>query len=487
METQPAAVSALSKRGPTLELLILALPMIGMTMSRMLMGFIDFVMVSWLGTSAQAAISPSTMLLFAVSCVGMGLVQGVQTFVAQSDGRGEPERAGGYVWQTIYIAAFFALLTLPIAIYGPAWFDAFGRWAGHSDEVRALEVNFIRIAVWFVAPATLAAGLDSFFNGIRRPIVGLIGVLASLAVTAFGNYALIFGHWGMPRMGIAGSALATVIGWCVRAGFLLVPLLLSRSLEARYRTRSSLRLDLGKLRDIFRIGLPVGFQWLVDIGAWVVFMEIMMPRFGAAAMAGGNIAFQCMTLAFMPAIGIGMALSTQVGNAVGAKDAGLAELRVRVARRLILGYMGSMGVVFALAGGSIASLFTSDSLVIAAAIPMLLWTAAFQVSDGMCVTYSFALRGTGDTRVPALLFAGCCWGIFVAGGLALLELAPGLGIHAAWSMCAAYIIVLGVLLMRRFHSRAWERIRLFRERQPADAAEPEALADGETLPATTGP
>ncbi|MCC6358587.1 MAG: MATE family efflux transporter [Phycisphaerales bacterium] len=483
----PLALPAInSKRGPTLELLILALPMIGMTLSRMLMGFIDFVMVSWMGTAAQAAISPATMLLFAISCVGMGLVQGVQTFVSQADGRGEPQRSGAYVWQTFYIAAFFALLTLPVAVYSPVWFDAFGRWAGHPADVQAMEIDYIRIALWVVAPATLCVGLESFYNGIHRPTVGLIAMLASLVVNALGNYALILGRWGFPEMGIAGAALATVIGWWVRVAILMVPLLFFRSIDARYHTLRSFGPNLEKLRDIVKIGLPVSFQWLVDIGAWVVFMHVMLPRFGESAMAGANIAFQCMHLAFMPALGIGMALTTQVGNAVGARDAGLAEMRVRVARRLILGYMGAMGGLFILAGEPIARIFTADELVVLAAIPMLIWTAVFQVSDGMCVTYSFALRGAGDTRVPALLFAACCWGIFVVGGLALSHYAPGLWIHAPWSMCALYIIVLGVLLLRRFHSRAWERIKLFHDRPGTVDAAGGGEIQAATAPTTAG-
>ena len=98
------------RHGNASQLLVLALPIIGMTVSRMLMGFVDFAMVSRLGTEAQAAISPATILVFAVLCVGMGAVSTVQTFAAQADGRGKPGQGSAYAWQSLYIALGFGLL-----------------------------------------------------------------------------------------------------------------------------------------------------------------------------------------------------------------------------------------------------------------------------------------------------------------------------------------------------------------------------------------
>jgi MATE family multidrug resistance protein len=456
----------LGSRGPTRELLILALPMIGMTISRMLMGFIDFVMVSQLGTAAQAAISPCTLLLFVIACLGMGMAQGVQTFVSQAEGRGEPERGGTYVWQTLYLAVAAMLLSAPIALSTGIWFPVLGRFGEHPADVQEMEIAFLRWGLFSIGPMTACAGLESFYNGIKRPKIGLIAVIASLVTIALGNYVLIFGHFGCPKMGIAGSGLATLLAWCVRLIVLLAPLG-SQVIDAKYRTLANWRPDLAKARDLVRVGGPISFQWLVDIGAWFVFLQLMMPPFGKVEMAAAALAIQFMHLSFMPALGLGMALTTQVGNAVGAGQADEAEMRVKVARRVICIYMTAMAVVFVFAGRPLAEVlsFDSDPLlrgqVIAATATVLLWVALFQFSDALCIVYSFASRGAGDTRVPALLFAVCCWGIFVAGGYAMTHFAPSWGVHGPWLMCSLYIIVLGVLLWRRFHSRAWEKIKLF--------------------------
>ncbi len=465
----------------TRALLLLALPMIGITVSRMLMGFIDFAMVSQLGTAAQAAISPSTLLLFVIACAGMGIAQAVQTFVSQAEGRGEPERGGAYVWQTVYLALAAAAVSAPIALATPHWFPRLGQLGHHPPDVQEMEIAFLRYALWSIGPMTACAGLESFYNGIRKPRIGLVAVISSLVTIAAANYVLIFGKFGFPAMGIAGSGLATVLAWCVRLLVLAIPLT-STAIDARYHTRRSFALDVRKTREMLSVGGPISVQWLVDIGAWLVFAQLMMPPFGAVAMAGSNLAIQFMHLSFMPALGIGMALTTQVGNAVGAQRADEAALRVTVAQRVIFTYMALMAVVFVAWGRPLSALlcFESDDAtrdaVLDAAQAMLIWVAAFQVFDALCIVYSFAFRGAGDTRVPALMFAACCWGIFVGGGYAMVWLLPGWGYGGPWAMCTLYIVVLGLLLYWRWRAGTWRRVRLF-DASPAAAAEPADVQD----------
>ncbi len=480
LESKPPA-TATPGLTATWELLRLAAPMIGITLSRMMINLIDFWMVSRLGTEAQAAITPSTMLLFTIACTGMGIAQGLQTFVSQADGRGEPQRAGAYLWNALYIAVFAAIAGAPVALYAGQWFPWFAELARHEPGVRELEVQFLVFGLWSIGPMTACAGLESFYNGIKRPIFGLISILVSLATLIVVNYALIYGHWGFPALGIAGSGVGTLASWLAKLAVLLIPLFFVKSLDERYHMRRSLRLDFTKLRDLLRVGWPLAFQWLLDIGAWFVFLELIVPPYGAAEMAASNIVVQFMHLSFMPALGIGLALSTQVGNAVGAGRHEEAVLRLRVARRLILGYMGAMSLVFVLAPEPIIALFNGTGAVLALAKVSLIWAAIFQLSDGICITYSFALRGAGDMHRPAFYFAVCCWAIFVAGGLSAVWLMPQFGIDGPWMTCALYIVVLGTLLWRRFHGGAWRSIRLF----DRDAAQPTAGEAGKQTTETS--
>lgn len=463
---------------PTVELLRLALPNVGMTVSRMLMGFIDFYMVSHLGTAAQAAISPCTMLLFVIACVGMGASQGVQTFVSQADGRKEPHLAGSYVWQTLFMALIAGVFSVPIAMTSPTWFGAVAHYNQHDPAVSAQEIAFLKYAFWSIGPMTACAGLEAFYNGIRRPMIALGGTLASLVTITVMNYLLIFGKFGFPELGISGSGIATFAAWTVRM-LILLAYLRRRDIDERFHTLRSFGLNFSKLGEIVRVGGPIAFQWLVDVGAWVVFMEMMIPPFGPVQMAAATIAFQFMTMSFMPAVGVGVALTTQVGNAIGAGDPDGALRRVYVARRLIVGYMGLMTLVFVLFGRPIAALacFENDpatrAAVISATAIVLIWVAIFQISDAICIVYSFAARGAGDTRVPSVLFAICCWGIFVPGGWLMARYVPSFGVNGPWMMCTLYIVVLSVLLWWRFHAEKWRNIKLFSKPVEGAPAGPE--------------
>lgn len=449
----------LEERSPTWELLRAALPIIAMTVSRMAIGFIDFVMVSQLGTAAQAAISPATLLVFLVSCLGMGCVQSVQTFVSQARGRGEAHAAGAYAWQSLYVAILFGLLTWPLASTAHLWCASIARFAGTPADVAALQAEYIGWCLWQTAPAILAGGLQAFYNGVERSYVALAAVLASLVCVVVGNYVLIWGHWGFPKLGIAGAAIATVASWWVRAAIMLVPLF-TPTYERLYRTASSLALDLRKLYEIIRVGGPIALQWLVDLGSWVVFLNLILPRYGQAGLAASNIAIQYMHLAFMPAIGIGVALTSQVGFAIGAQRPDDAVRRTRVAMWLTGAYMGAVGLLMVVGGGPLVWLFNHDSAVIAVGKWVLVWVAIFQVFDAMCITYISAMRGAGDTNVPALMAAFCCWVVFIGGGYAASIALPQFGLHVPWLAATAYIILLGVMVWRRWVGGAWRRMKL---------------------------
>ncbi len=464
-----------SRHGPMLALLILALPIIGMTVTRMLMGFVDFVMVSQLGTVAQAAVSPASLFVFAVGCFGSGIATSVQTFVSQADGRGEPHVAGSYAWQSLYLSLAAGILIAPFALTADWWFTAVATFARHPQETIQLELDYVRIALWGVAPTIFVVGLEGLFNGIQKPRVPFIAALVALAVNGFGNWLLIFGHWGLPTMGMGGAALATVIGWCVRVAILIYAALDAR-LHERYHTRGTLRPHPQRLRQILKIGMPTGLQWLVDLGSWIAFLGFIMPAFGTTAMAATNIGLQLMHLSFMPAVGVGIALCSQVGFAVGEHRPDRAMERSITGLKLNMLYMGVVGVLFFALRHPLVRLFNADPVVITAGGFVLIWAAIFQVFDAMGITFMNALRGAGDTRWPAILMAVVCWGVFVTGGLLMAAYVPALGLNGPWLMCTVYIILVGIALWWRWNRGAWRKIRLFDKSAPTETAAPDTAA-----------
>jgi MATE family multidrug resistance protein len=507
-ETRIVSAPAQKPRSLTMELLVLAMPIIGMMVTRLAMTTIDVVMCGQLGTEALAAISPASVFVFVVGCLGMGIAHGVQTFVSQVDGRGQPREAGGYVWQSFYIA----LLSVPVVLLAvrtaPQWFGWLAELGQHSPRMVALELSYIEIAMWTVPFSIACIGMNAFFSGIQRPGITLAAILLSLVVNVIGNWLLIFGATVIipvldvtvtfPRLELAGAAIATVLGWATRAVVLFAALMLPR-FENTYRARSAWAPDWPKMAGLLRVGAPTSIQWFIDLGSWTVFLVLIMPPFGTEVIAATNAGLQLMHFSFMPALGVGIALSSQVGYAIGEGRPEMAVVRTRIALRVILAYMLSVGVLFLLIPGPLLALFNPTPEVLRLGAAVLAWAALFQFCDALCIAHMNALRGAGDTRWPAVVVFLCCWVIFVGGGYTVARVFPEFGLNGPWAMTATYICVLGGLLAWRWHAGKWRDIRLFDqpaavETAPAPDDAPDTgavaapvLAHSDELRARTGP
>lgn len=454
-----------SRRDALGELLRLAFPLVLVTASRMLMGFIDTLMVSRLGTDELAAILPATMLLWAFFSAGIGTACSVQTFASQADGRGEPERGAAYAWQTMYYALLLVPFTAAFSHYAPAIYAAIASVGGQTENVRHLQITYTTITVWSMIPAVFAAGLESFFNGVQRPRITLIATVASLVTNAVLNWVFIFGHLGSPAMGVWGAGLATVIGWWARVAVLLTAFL-SPAVNARFHSRRAFALHLPMLGDVFRIGIPTALGWLLEVSAWVVFLNLIAPHYGVASLAATNIAIQYTHVAFMPAVGVGMALCSQVGFAIGARRSEEAVFRTRIALRVNMIYMALAGAFLFVARYPLMRAFTADAAVLEVGGWIMLWVSFYQLFDAMSISFIFAMRGAGDTLWPSIYNGACCWSIFVVGGALCVNFAPQFGIHGPWLLAASYLTLLGLLLLWRFESRRWLRVKVFGD-QPA--------------------
>ncbi|QOJ04167.1 MAG: MATE family efflux transporter [Planctomycetia bacterium] len=445
-------------------LIILALPIIGTKVSHFALGLTDFIVVSRLGTEATAAISPSTFFLFIILCLGMGLSNAVQTFAAQSLGRGKPAEGAAYAWQTFYIGAAFTALVPLINSALPTFWGA----VGHAPAVQEMEIAYCRIVMWSIGPAILCTGLESFFNGVHHPKVAMHSVLVAVVLNIFADIGLVFGKFGLPRLGIEGAAWATLISWLVRAA-MLTGIFLSREYHRQFASRSGWRFDWSCQRGILNLGAPASIQWTLDVASWFVFLAWLMAGFDTATLAATNIAMQYMHVSFMPAIGVGIAVSTLVGNAIGEKRLDLAMRRVRACMWITGAYMGVVGIGFWVFNESLMRILSSDAAVIAVGAGILIWAAVFQVFDAACITYTCALRGAGDAKWPAVVVILNCWILFIGGGWLATKLLPGWLHHGPWMTCTLYIIFLGVLMYGRWQGGKWRKIDIFAHQRESDA------------------
>ena len=439
--------------GSLREVWSLAYPVVLTQLSATLMGVIDSAMVGRLGPAELAAVGFGSIWLWTLFSVFYGAASAVQTFVAQHDGAGEPERCGDWAWQGFWVvvpAAGLAALSLWPSL------DPLLARLGPSPELRALASDYasarlpgeVGFAVWMV--------FNSFFRGIgdtRTPMVVTIGVnLLNAAL----DYALIFGAFGLPALGVTGAATATAIAIWTGAAVLLVAFR-RRRLAARFQTRLGAP-RTACLRRFLRVGAPMGGQWCLGMLSFAVFTTVV-ARMGDASMAASQAFVMLLSLSFMQAIGVSIAAQTLVGRYKGAGEPEAARRSYASSLGLGIGVATVVAVLFVAAPGTLLGIFSDDPTVVALGRPLLLVGALFQLCDAIAIISQGALRGAGDTRWPFAVETALGWLVFVplAYGLGVtLEL----GLTGAWSGGLVAIALQAFVLARRFLHGPWESLEI---------------------------
>jgi MATE family multidrug resistance protein len=443
---------------------VLALPLVLNSTVQAILNLTDTWFIGRLSTAATAAIAAVHWLaLLAIFLIG-GVAMGVQTLAAQAFGAGRFRRTTQIAW----LGLWASLLTIPafgatIAL-GPAMIRAFGL----APEVEALAIDF-----WIprMIGGPLAAALwaaVAFFNGIGRTRTPLAIGLVVLGSNAVLNEIFIF----RLGLGMAGAAWATTTAEAVGVALALHRIL---ALDpARFAPRLTWRPRPRRIVALVALGLPMAMTACADIGAAALF-QLMQVQVGVVDGAATQIVTIFTAIAYMPGIGLALAGTTLVGQAIGAGDRGWAERLGNRVIAVVACYMGGIGLVIALVGDWLVPLFVNaadpNAARVVALCSTLLWfAAAYQFFDGVNFASAFCLRGAGDARVPALIVLACGTLLFLplthfltfAPGQGWFRSAPGLGLGAVggWSAILVYVLAIGTALWLRWKNGAWKLIRL---------------------------
>ncbi len=442
-------------------LILLAMPIIASTISRTAMSFVDFIMVSQLGAEAQAAVLPAGLLLFTGIGFGLGLLSVTNTFVAQSLGRRDPRSCASYTWQGVWLSAGLALLGLP------AWFvvDDLFAWVGHDPDVQAMETIYVRIGLLGLFPMLASAALSNFFTGIHRPAIGFWAMLGANLFNVAANYALIYGHWGFPRLGIAGAAIATQLAAVVQT-LILFAWMARPAIAREFEVWRTWRPDVRRLVDVVKVGTPAGLHFSMDIGGFMAFTVLIIGRFGTVQLAAHNVVMKVFEASFMPTIGLGIALTAAVGKAIGEGNAPQARRIAAWGAGIGIAYMGAVAVGVVAFRHPLAAAMAPEgeaaAEVIAWTVRLLVVCTIYQVFDALFIVHVHALRGAGDVNVPALIAGGLAITLLLGGGWYAAAAFPQYGVLGPWVAGVVYVIAIGLGMTARWVWGPWERIDLFK-------------------------
>jgi MATE family multidrug resistance protein len=441
----------------------LALPIAAAMLSETLLGLVDTKLVGGLGPDALGGVAMAFTLMFLNYSFVFGTMRAVKVRTAFAVGEGRPEDGVRY-------ATMGAVLGFGIGLI--VW--ALGRDIGGLLALLRIDPNLIPYgraffaAITWGAPATCAmAALVNHRQALGDTRTPMAIGMGGNAVNALLSYGLIYGHGGLPRLGVAGSGYGTATAeWLELAAFLVF----------MARNRPAKKASVGHraaLREVLTVGIPTGLQFGGELLAFTAFTAIL-GNIGGADMAAHQIALMTIRTSFLPGLAVGEASSIMVGHALGARRLDGADRANRAALQLAIGFMAACGVVFALCGESIARGFTSDPAVIAIARRLLFVAALFQVLDACNVVLRGSLRGAADVRVPALLGIAIVWSCVPTAAFVLGKMA-GMGALGGWIGFLAETILSTVLFGRRWTRGAWRKPYMGAERPRPDSTGPAAL------------
>ena len=445
----PVAVSWRVEAWATLKL---ALPLAAAQLAQVAMHTTDVVMMGWLGPEALAGGSLGSSLLFPIVLFGMGVVMATAPLAAQALGARKFREVRRSVRQGFWMALALAVPFTLLLLQG----ETILLLMRQDPANAALGQDYLRTAVWCLAPGWGMIVLRGFVSVHDRPRSVLVVTVAGFFVNAAADYVLMFGKLGLPALGVAGTGIATTL---VNT-FMFLALCLYVIRARRFRRYALLarfwRADWPRFREILRIGLPIGLTILAEAGLFSA-AAFLMGVIGTAELAAHAIALQCAAVAFMVPLGIGHAATVRVGLAAGARDAVAVGRAGWSALALAAGFSALPITLFLAAPTVLIGLFLdlgdpASAPVVGIAVSFLAVAALFNLVDGAQAVATGILRGLRDTTVPMLIAAAGYWLVGFPTSFVLGFHTPLAGI-GVWLGLAGGLAVVSVLAIHRFHFR----------------------------------
>ncbi len=413
--------------------------------------FLDRFFVGHLGSDALAAVGVGGQFMFLLFSVGMSVGVGTSALVSRFTGAKETDQAKVAANQSLWLGLIAALLS--VAIVFPLRHSVVG-WMGVNAHAAGLCVRYLSLTLLGVPALFAMLIMSSVFRGIgdtKTPLLVMIGVNI---IHLGGDYLLIFGHFGFPKMGLIGGATALIASQVI--GAILYFVFLQRSTLHGFAARMKM-LDLDWAKRILVIAIPAAGQNLSRVLSMMVFTGVLArsPQ-ATAAVAALTIGLTSESVAFMPGFAFSMAAGTLTGQNLGAKNPRRAEKAAWTALQQGLVIMIVMGGVFFVLARPFAHIFTHDPQVVPLTVAYLRIAALSEPFLALGMILTGALNGAGDTKAPAWAGVATMWGIRLP--LAwLLIYGLHFGATGAWWAMTVSTALNGLVALALFKRGTWKQ------------------------------
>ncbi|MEM7052665.1 MAG: MATE family efflux transporter [Acidobacteriota bacterium] len=386
------------------DLLRLAGPLVGGQLALMGLNFTDTVMAGRIDAIALAAVAIGNSVWSAVNLFVMGVLMAVPPSIAQLDGAGRRPAVAPFARQSLWLAAGLIV----VAVMAVTQIRPLLVAVGVQAEIIPTVVAYLRAMAWGIPAWGFYLTLRFVSEGLGATRPTLYFALVGLAVNIPANYALMFGKLGLPAIGAEGCGYATACVWWVQ----VISILIYLARHPRYDDLGLFALFEGprrqELGDLLRVGLPIGIAIFVEASLFAT-VALLLGSLGTKIVAAHQVALNFVAITFMIPVGLSMAISVRVGNAVGRRDPPGIRRAAIVGVAVVMAVQVFSATCMLLFPEPIARIYTGDTEIVVIAVQLLFLAAVFQLSDGLQVSASGALRGLKDTRVPMLLTLVAYW------------------------------------------------------------------------------
>jgi putative MATE family efflux protein len=445
----------------------MAWPIIGENLLETLLGIVDTWLVAGLGAAAIAGVGTGQQMMFLVLATLSAVSIGTSILVAQSVGARDTRRASHLARQALVWSAVFSI---PLAIGGVTLAPVLVAGFGLAPEVVPIATGYFRVTMGTVVVVVALVIGGGVMRGAGDPRTPMRVTAVANVVNAALAYSLVYGQFGLPRLGAVGSAWAT---------FLARALALALLLRALHQGRNGVCIAgaadwtprWATARSVLKLGVPAALEQIL-ISTAFLFLTTQVARLGTETLAAQRISMSALSFSFMPGIGFSIAATTLVGQCVGARRPWEGAGVARVAATWAVVWMGAIGVLVFAFAEPLMRAFTTDSAVIRIGAAGLRVVALTQPAWAIGMVHSGGVRGTGDTRFPLVVSATGVWTAVLLATL-FIAMTHG-GLAAVWSAFMCTSPVTAVVLVRRFRHR-------IHSLDPASQPPP---ANGETSPSS---
>ena len=378
----------------------ISVPLVITQFTQMGIGVTDTLMIGWLGSTELAALTLATTLLFIFYIWIYGFPNAGVALISQAKGRQDTKFARRAFRMGIWLVTLASLISITVLTQVVTILDFFGQ----EDELIILAERYMVFGKWMILPFMLFTMLRAFMMSVDRIYVIFWISFLGLIFNAFLNYIFIFGNLGVPRLEIEGASIASVGSSLIMLTLLITYSYLNPYIRNFQLFKRIYRLDSVVLFQLAKLGFPIGFTTLAEVGSFSA-AAIMMGWVGKIELAAHGILMQIFGLAFMIPLGISQAATIRIGTAIGEKDISkVSNSRISI---YLLGFISGLAIILTLLflGDFFVKSFLDESnqssgLVLKFASAFLIFGLIFHIFDCGQILIIGLLRGLADTSVP---------------------------------------------------------------------------------------